>query len=135
MFERRLLSRISDSEEARQRRPDLNDILADVLSHLRELFNIRKGSVSIRSDYGMVDLNSALGSFTDAIPLLEAEIASQISKFEPRLNHVNVRYTPDKDKPGTIGFAIHVVLETPDGGRKIKVDTQISQNGQVRISQ
>lgn len=112
---------------------DPSALLDDVLTHLRDLFNVRQGSVPARPDYGMMDINGVVHRFQEAIPVLRGEIKRQIETFEPRLTDIVVRHVPRPDKPLGLVFAVAATLVMPDRAQRVTVETTVGADGAVRV--
>ncbi len=134
MFEKRLRERIMGDEAARRIATEPSALLEDVLQHLRELFNVRQGSVPARPDYGMVDINGVIHRFPDAIGILRAEIRRQIEEFEPRLNDISVRHVPMPDRPLSLVFSVTATLTLPDKAQRVVLETEVGDDGFVRLA-
>lgn len=133
MNARRLSERARAGTKADTLAVDPSALLEDVLGHLRELFNVRQGSVPIRPDYGMPDFNDVIHAFPAAAEILRAEIVRQIEKFEPRLDDFTVRYVPSPERPLSMIFRIAASLPLEGAGR-ISVETEVAGDGMVRVS-
>ncbi len=133
MRERRLSERITRGTETGAVGLDPSVLLEDVLGHLRELFNVRQGSVPIRPDYGMPDINDVVHEFPDAIEILRTEIRHQLEKFEPRLSEVAVRHVPSPDRPLSLVFRITASLLVAGAGR-VTMETEVGSDGLVRVA-
>lgn len=133
MFERRLILRTMRPELRRQRAGDPSAVLDDVLAHLRDLFNTRQGSVPIRPDYGMLDINDLIHRFPDAIEMLRVHIRQQVSTFEPRLCEVAVRHVPLPEQPLALTFALSAMLVLPGRRQRVAVETQMEDSGVMRL--
>ncbi len=134
MFEKRLLERIMTEARQDQISVDPSALLDDVLGHLRDLFNVRQGSVPARPDYGMMDVNGVAHLFPEAIAILRAEIKRQIDTFEPRLSDVSVRHVPQPERPLGLVFAVTATLATPDRTQRVTVETTVGADGMVRVA-
>jgi len=133
MRERRLSERTLACATASSVALDTSLLLEDLLDHLRELFNVRQGSVPIRADYGMPDFNDVIHQFPDAIDILRAEIARQIEKFEPRLKDVAVRHVPSADRPLSLIFRVIATLAV-EGAGEVTIETEIGSDGLVKVA-
>ena len=136
MFERRLIERIAAGQAGAAppgRRPDPSAVVADVLAHLRDLFNARQGSVATRPDYGMPDMNDLLHQFPDALGVLRRELTEQIQKFEPRLRAVVVRHEPDPDNPLHVVFSVTAELVMADRAERVVFQTAVQDSGVVSL--
>lgn len=133
MFDRRLLERVRSGRSEARTGIDISVLTDDVLRHLRELFNVRRGSVPTRLDYGMPDINDLIHLMPDAIDILGTELRRQIIAFEPRLRDVTVRHVPSEDRPDSLTYAISAALDVDGRRERMAVETQIGDNGRVRL--
>ena len=104
-----------------------------VLRHLRDLLNVRRGSVPARLDCGMPDFNDMVTRFPVSIDILAAEVRRQIEIFEPRLNEVEVRHEADADDPLALRMHISGVLRLPGETRRVRFDTIVGDDGRWRL--
>lgn len=135
MFERSLLERIAqpDPPGARSLRADPGKVADSVLRHLRDLLNLRRGSIPARPDCGMPDFNDLVTCFPVAIDILAAEVRRQIDVFEPRLAEVEVRHEPDPDNPLALRMHISALLRMPGETRRVRFDTVVGDDGRWRL--
>ena len=91
MFERSLLERIAqpDPPGARSLRADPGKVADSVLRHLRDLLNLRRGSIPARPDCGMPDFNDLVTRFPVAIDILAAEVRRQIAASISRWRRIS----------------------------------------------
>lgn len=134
MFEKRLLQRIILGEAKGRLVIEPSALLEDILGHLRELFNVRQGSVPIRLDYGMIDFNDVAHRFPDALLVLRNEIRGQIVAFEPRLRDVVVRHVPEPNDPLKLVFSVVATLALPDRAQRVTMETEVGENGYIRLT-
>ncbi len=133
MRERRLSERALAGAAASSVALDTSMRLEDMLGYLRELFNVRQGSVPIRSDYGLPDFNDIVHQFPDAIDVLRAEIARQIQMFEPRFRDITVRHVPAANRPLSLLFRVNARIAV-EGAGAVTVETEIGSDGLVRVA-
>jgi type VI secretion system protein len=133
VFEKRLLERILTGDDRTRIELDPSAVLQDVLDHLRELFNVRAGSVPTRPDYGMPDFNDVVHEFPDALATLRAAIQRQIVLFEPRLREVGVRHVPTPERPLGLVFSVTALLALPGREHRVTVETEVSEDGIIRL--
>ena len=133
MFEQRFLSRFDNKHTMASASGHNADIKNDICRHLHDLLNVHKGSVPIRLDYVMMDMNDAVAYFSEAIGLFEQAICRQIMAFEPRLKHVRVNYIADSEQPNRFLFTISAMLNTSGNAVPVKVMTTIRDDGRVTL--
>lgn len=133
MFDKRLMRRVMLGEAKGQLDIDVSALLEDILGHLRELFNVRQGSVPIRLDYGMKDFNDAAYRFPDTLLLICNEIRRQIVTFEPRLRDVTVRHLAMPDEPLKLVFSVVATVGLADCAQRVSMETEVSANGFIRL--
>ncbi|MGE0420562.1 MAG: type VI secretion system baseplate subunit TssE [Acetobacteraceae bacterium] len=134
MFDKRLMRRVALGEAKGHLVVEPSALLEDVLDHLRDLFNVRQGSVLIRADYGMTDFNDIVHQFPDALVVLRNEIRRQIIAFEPRLRDVAVRHVPMPNEPLKLVFSVVATLALPDRSQRVVVETEVGENGVIRLA-
>jgi type VI secretion system protein len=136
MFERRLLERIAAGSAGATRGAatlDTSAVLDDVLGHLRDLLNARQGSVPIRADYGMPDMNDLLHQFPDALRVLQNALLEQINAFEPRLRAIAVSHEPDADNPLRLNFSVSADLVVGGIAQRVAFYTAVTDDGTVSL--
>jgi type VI secretion system protein len=133
MRERRLSERALAGGSAGSVALDTSMLLEDMVGYLRELFNVRHGSVPIRDDYGLPDFNDVVHQFPDAIDVLRAEIARQIQKFEPRFRDVTVRHIPAPSRPLSLLFRVNATIAV-EGAGAVTVETEIGSDGLIKVA-
>ena len=133
MFEKRLTERIMAGTSGRRLAAEPSAVFEDVVSFLSALFNTRQGSVMIRPDFGMIDINSIIYRFPDAIVHLRTEIKRQIETFEPRLTDVSVQHIPTPDRPLSLAFGITASLTVGTGKERVTLKTELGDLGLMRL--
>ena len=133
MFDKRLMRRVANGESKGRLVVEPSAMLEDILDHLRDLFNVRQGSVPIRLDYGMSDFNDIVHQFPDALIVIRNEIRRQIVAFEPRLHDVTVRHVPTPDNPLKLVFSVVATLALPDRAQRVMMETEVGENGMIRL--
>src|ERR1700736_1775392 len=134
MFDRSLSERLEASTADRPFRAtpfDKSVLLESVLDNVRRIFNERRGSCETRLDYGMPDLNDALG--LGGTPASLALIVQQIMmSFEPRLSDPVVRFPPNPDDPMSINFRVSASLLYGEDIERVSFDTVLSDDKRVQ---
>ncbi len=136
MRERTLCERLMASEEGsipHSGKLDRGALFDSILRNLREILNSHSGCCEIRRDYGMPDFNDLAGQFPDAIQIITRSIKMQIENFEPRLSNVAVRHIPDPENPLGFSFSIGVTLDLDDGAERLNFQTDLSDDGKLRV--
>lgn len=94
-----------------------------VVSHLRYLFNTRRGSLQHLPDYGLPDVADAYRDNADAAEPLRAALKELIERYEPRLHRVRV------DSRETDAHEMRLIFlvtgETAEGD-KLRLETTFS---------
>ena len=116
---------------------DVSRVVRSIINHLQRLLNARQGSVPIADDYGMPDFTTFLGeNFTDQSHKISDIIRTMILKYEPRLDNVQVIFTPDKDDVLSLRFRLQAeIVHVRDSKVAVELETVISSDGKVRVSQ
>ncbi len=135
MFEKSLLERIDDPDTAYSRSLDIDPgkLSESVLMHLRNMFNVRRGSVMTIDDYGMPDFNDMVNDFPNAIKVIRTIIRDSIRKYEPRLKQVSVSHVKVDDKPLDLFFQVKAELQLEGQKVPILFETVVGDSGSVKI--
>lgn len=137
MFEHGFLARLQTQEAYRALSNDerCGQIKESVLSHLRQLFQVRQGSNPFLEGYGVPDFNDLVYQFPDAIVHIGAAIRKLIDQYEPRLSRVRVNYLPAYDDPLRLRFSIEAMLSGQRGEFPVRFRTVMTSAGQTFIEQ
>lgn len=136
MRERTLCERLMSAGEVlppTTGKTDRGALCDSILRNLQDILNSHAGCCEIRRDYGMPDFNDLAGHFPDAISIITRAIKAQIENFEPRLSNINVRHIPDPDNPLGFSFSIAVTLTLDDGTERLNFQTDLSDDGKLRV--
>jgi type VI secretion system protein len=118
---------------ARGGKIDRVELSDSILRNLQDVLNSHAGCCETRPDYGMPDFNDLASSFPDAIPSIARSIRAQIENFEPRLSGVSVRHIPDPTHPLSLSFQIGVTLVLEDGSERMSFETELGDDGKLRV--
>ena len=94
-----------------------------VVSHLRYLFNTRRGSLSHLPDYGLPDVAEAYRDHANAAEPLRVALKEVIERYEPRLRRVRVESRETEAHEMRLVFL--VTGETAPGER-LRLETTFS---------
>jgi type VI secretion system protein len=135
IFERSLLERIDnpDNREARTLSVDINKVSESIIIHLKNMFNVRQGSVMTLDDYGMPDFNDIIAEFPNAIKVVRGVIKDSIRKYEPRLSRVVVSHIDDPNRPLELLFSVKAELQLEDGNVPFVFETVVGDSGSVKV--
>ena len=113
------------------------DVLQSVTDHVGKILNTRKGSTVLDADFGIPDFTSAGLAFSrEDMPRIEQELAAFIERCEPRLAHVEVRFTPDNEASTQMVFALNAELRyAGDDVYPVHLVTRVDPLGKVTVSQ
>jgi type VI secretion system protein len=136
MFDRTLIERLEEATEdapPAQERGSIDRFQASVLDNLRRILNARQGCCETRTDYGMPDLNDAIGHGADAVLAVARTVKQQIEMFEPRLENVSVRFIADPDNPLQLDFQVNAVLRYDGKTERVSFDTILSDDKHFKV--
>ncbi|WP_377828197.1 type VI secretion system baseplate subunit TssE [Bradyrhizobium lupini] len=130
MFDRSLMERLEDETATNQ--ASFDRFRASVMENLRRVLNSRQGCCETRRDFGMPDLNDAMGQGADAVRALARSLKQQIETFEPRLKNVLIRFHADPDNPLQLSFHVNATLNYNDRMERVAFDAIFEKHVQVR---
>ncbi|WP_420965350.1 type VI secretion system baseplate subunit TssE [Bradyrhizobium sp. B120] len=130
MFDRSLMERLEDGTETNQ--GSFGRFRASVLANLHRVLNSRQGCCETRPDFGMPDLNEAVGQGADAVRALAHSLKHQIETFEPRLNNVSIRFHADPDNPLQLSFHVNATHDHNDQMEPISFEAIFDKHVRVR---
>lgn len=136
MFDRGLLERLQEATEGVAPAPEpgsIGRLQISVLDNVRSILNARQGCCETRPDFGMADLNDAIGQGADAVLSVARLVKLQIEMFEPRLENVSVRYVADPDNPLQLAFHISALLRYGEQTERMSFDTILSDDKSVKV--
>lgn len=136
MFDRSLIERLEEAAETvvtSQEQGSFGRFQASVLDNLRRILNARQGCCETRPDFGMPDLNDAIGQGADAVLAIARAVKQQIEMFEPRLENVSVRFLADPDNPLQLAFHVNAMLRYNDQVERVSFDTILSDDKRIRV--
>lgn len=113
------------------------EVLQSVIDYVGKILNTRKGSTVLDDNFGISDFTSAGLSFSkEDIPQVEREIASFIERCEPRLQHVEVRFSPDSGSSLQMVFSLKAELcYSGEDIFPVHLVTRVDPLGKVTVSQ
>lgn len=134
----RLLERIRSMAcaPAKRGKTDEEMLQDSILQHLMRLLNTRQGSSIIASDYGMPDLSAICSSETSSIVNQIEDILCQvISRYEPRLRNVKVRFLRDRNETSQLSFALTATMVIPElqDERTMCLQTVLTPSGRISV--
>lgn len=137
MFDRGLLERLEEAGEfpvsSSEHGGSFDRYQVSVLDNLRRILNARQGCCETRPDFGMPDLNDAIGQGADAVLAVARAVKQQIEMFEPRLENVQVRFHADPDNPLQLAFHVNAVLRFNDQVERVSFDTILSDDKRIKV--
>ncbi|MBS8262596.1 type VI secretion system baseplate subunit TssE [Roseibium polysiphoniae] len=111
-----------------------NALMDSILFNLRMLLNSNAGCCETRADYGLADFNARGQSHRDTADALCRDIERQIRMFEPRLRNAMVRVVEDAARPLEFIFSVEADLAYPDRSVRVRFDSVLGSDGQVRLN-
>lgn len=134
MREERLLERMSSMELDPLRREghDQGRLVDSIVGHLRCILNTRQGCVPIAPDLGAPDFLDFLQGYPDSVREIELSLRRTIEMYEPRLESVQVVFTPQAEDPLALHFQINARLRN-GGPARVRLETVVGAGGEVSI--
>ncbi len=105
-----------------------------IVAHLQALLNARKGQSPIAPDYGIVDMVDMVHSFPNSLGELQSSIRETITKYEPRLKNVRVRYQENPENLLLLRFEITAQLTKLGSRGLLRFKTQVNSSGAFRVA-
>jgi type VI secretion system protein len=136
MYDRSLLERLQEATDGAASARETGSIARlqfSVLTNLRRILNARQGCCETRTDFGMADLNDAIGQGADAVLSVARLVQAQIEAFEPRLENVTVRFLREPDNPLQLAFHITATLHYGEQSEPIAFDTILSDDKRITV--
>jgi len=112
---------------------DINKVSESIIEHLRNMFNVRQGSVMTLDDYGMPDFNDMVADFPNAIKVIRTVIRDSIRKYEPRLSRVSVTHVVDEDRPLDLFFRVKAEVNLDGELVPVVFETVVGDSGSVKV--
>jgi len=135
MNEMRLLERMDNFHNVRLRRYKFReiDLIESITKHVTFLLNVRRGSVLIRKDYGLADINDVTTNYDEATSIICSSIRYCIEQFEPRLHNVNVKHVVNDSDPLMLRFDICGDIYFDRKSHKVWFETIMNPKGSVLV--
>ncbi|MGY8668610.1 type VI secretion system baseplate subunit TssE [Bradyrhizobium sp. UFLA05-109] len=136
MFDRSLIERLEEAAVTlvpSQNHFSFARLQASILENLRRILNSRQGCCETRPDYGMPDLNDAIGQGIDAVRAVARMLKQEIETFEPRLGNVSIRFHVDPGKPLQLTFHVTAMVNFNDQVQRVSFDTILSDDRRVLL--
>lgn len=130
MFDRSLMERLEEGTATNQ--GSFDRFRASVLENLHRVLNSRQGCCETRRDFGMPELNDAIGQGADAVRALARALKRQIETFEPRLKDVSIRFHADPDNPLQLMFHVDARLNDDDQMESVCFDAIFEKHVRLR---
>lgn len=135
MREERLIERIRLFKKSPQQRgkPDPKRIIDSIIRHLERILNTRWGSAQIADDFGVPDFSDMRSGFPDALRDLEHLIRNTITKYEPRLQSVRVKFLQHDENMLALSFQIIGKLVLEGNKDPVIFESMMDSEGKVTI--
>lgn len=124
-----LLGEFDDGQSIYMVNEEQQQILS-ILSHLRRMFNCRRGTIQHLPDYGLPDISEVYEKMPNSILLLKEAITNCIKKYEPRLKNVRITEKKESEVVFRIRFLISGQILT---GERLNMETIFSVNDNADI--
>lgn len=104
--------------------------IMSIISHLRRMFNCRRGTIQHLPDYGLPDISEVYEKMPNSVLLLKEAITNCIKKYEPRLKNVRITEKKESELVFRIRFLITAQLISGD---RLSLETIFSVNDNADI--
>ena len=111
------------------------ELIRSVLRNLQRVLNTRRGSAETVPDLGIPDFTEIVHTMPESVLQFGQAIRRTVRLFEPRLEHVRVRYVPYEEDPLSIHFEILGQVRSERGGVPVTIHTEVSAEGEVRVKE
>ena len=128
--------RILNREPDRRVAATAEEVLQSVTKYVSKILNTRQGSTVIDKNFGIPDFTSAGLSFTnDDMTSIEQELSAFIERCEPRLQHVEVHFSPDEGSNLQMVFNVKAELSfANDQIYPVHLVTRVDPLGKVTVT-
>ncbi|WP_051335000.1 type VI secretion system baseplate subunit TssE [Bradyrhizobium sp. Ai1a-2] len=136
MFDRSLMERLEEATVTvvpSQTHFSFDRFQASILENLRLILNSRQGCCETRPDFGMPDLNDAIGQGADAVRAVARSLKQEIEAFEPRLGNVSIRFYANPDNPLQLTFHVGAMLNYKGELERVSFDAILSGDKRVQV--
>lgn len=135
-MEERLMERIINLEKgvSPQRKDSLAARIASIGNYLGRLLNTREGSAAIAPDLGLPDITNFTQTFGgEQVRRLEESMSAVISRYEPRLHDVQIRYQPDDNTAFSLAFSLSARVENEGELVPVLFETILLPDGRIEV--
>ncbi len=134
-MEERLLERIMNAERPGQTRggSPLARKVGSVGRYLGRLLNTRQGSTETAPDLGLPDITNFAHMGGEEVETLERAMADVISRYEPRLVDVQVRYNPEANSAFSMAFSLSARIDSEGSLVPVLFETVLMPDGRIEI--
>ncbi len=134
----RLLKRIKSWEEAGEvsaSNADINEVMESVRDDLEKLFNTRRGTVLVDTEFGLPDFSHLMNGYAAPdISEIQQNMQKQISTYEKRLQNILIVPQESKSNDIVIRFGLTAVFNHKNQEHVLSTNIVISDNGSVAVS-
>ena len=135
MAKERLLKRIrlwSQDNDDDTSDTDLVGYTQSLLDDIGKIYNTRKGTVMLDSEFGVPDFTSLMTSMLPPeIEKLTRDFITVTNQYEPRLKSVNIQYKPREDDMGLIRFSVNGKVDYRESLAPVSFDILLQGDGSV----
>ncbi len=130
-----LLDRIREAERQGMaaQEEDIRPLVRSVLKNLQRILNTRRGNVETLPEFGIPDFTEIVHTMPESILQFQQAIRQTIRCYEPRLEHVRVKYVPMEDDPLAIHFELMAHLPVGRKRHPVTIHTEVTSEGVVRV--
>lgn len=131
----RLLERLMTAQKQgpQPKENDLSAYVASIGSYLDRILNTKQGNSLCNPDLGMPDITNFAQYGGAEVEALETSMSETISRFEPRLRDVEVRYMPEKNTSFNMAFSLTAKIQHEGTLIPVIFETILLPDGRIEI--
>lgn len=114
---------------------DIKILMCSITTHLKRLFNTRRGTVLCDLEYGIPDFSNLPGNFKSLeTEKIQESIQKAIEKYEPRLKDVEVVFQTSENRDLSINFELSATIYHLDKVIPLRLKSKISSDSKFDLN-
>ncbi|CAH0537453.1 type VI secretion system baseplate subunit TssE [Vibrio marisflavi] len=113
--------------------PEPQRVVESIKRNISQLLNTRIGESLSAPDLGLIDFNDATLGCHDLALQIKLAIQQCLERYEPRLNNIDIQYTPDDESPLNLRFQITASVNAKAIHNSVKIDLLLDNSRKYRV--